>query len=735
MKNTVKILFSIIILLISSSFSLISQLPIYLDDTKSLDERVADALKRLTLQEKVELCSAQSLFTSPGVPRLGIPELHMSDGPHGIRQEQKWDEWGDAGFTNDSSTAFPALTCLAATWNPALSYQYGNAIGEEARYRNKEILLGPGVNIYRTPLNGRNFEYLGEDPYLASKMVVPYIQGVQSNGVSACVKHFALNNQEDHRMNIEVKVSDRALNEIYLPAFKAAVTEGKVWAVMGAYNKFRGQFACQNEYLLNKILKNNWAFDGVVISDWGGAHGTKECALNGLDIEMGTSTNGLTESRKNSFSSYYLANPYLKLLESGELPITSLDNKARRILKLIFRTSLNRQRPYGSFITDEHYLVAQRIAEEGIVLLKNESQLLPINFNQNIKIAVIGENAIRQLTKGGGSSELKVKKEISPLQALENRFGTAKIKFSLGYASGNPEYGKAIQPKFNIDSLKRAAVQLAKNVDIVIFFGGLNKNYQQDCEGGDRVTYNLPFGQNELISELVSANKNTIVVITSGNAVAMPWVNQVPSIIQSWYLGSMAGIALTNIISGEINPSGKLPFSYPIRLSDCGAHSFGQKAYPGENNIVEYTEDLLVGYRWFDTKKIKPLFSFGHGLSYTSFKYGKVELDRNKLSGDDKILVSIPIKNTGKLIGSETVQLYIADRDCSVLRPLKELKSFCKINLKPNEEKVVTFEINIQMLKFFDDITNSWILEKGKFGIYIGTSSSDIKSISEFEYQ
>ena len=399
--------------------------PAYLDAGRPIEERVEDALARMTLEEKVALCHAQSKFSSAGVPRLGIPEMWMSDGPHGIRAEKLWDEWDDAGWTSDSCTAFPALTCLAATWNPTLADTYGQAVGEEARYRNKAVLLGPGVNIYRTPLNGRNFEYMGEDPFLASAMVVPYIQGVQRNGVAACVKHFAVNDQETDRFNVEVKIDDRTLHEIHLPAFKAAVHDGGVWAVMGSYSIYKGQHCCHNQYLLRDLLKRDWGFDGVVISDWGGTHDTREAALNGLDMEMGSWTNGLTLSWSNAYNEYFLADPFLELLRSKEIDEEIVNDKARRILRLMFRTTMNPDRPYGSFATKEHALIGRKIAQEGIVLLKNQDNLLPLDPKQPRKILVVGENAKKMMTLGGGSSVLKVNYVISPLQGIENYFSPA----------------------------------------------------------------------------------------------------------------------------------------------------------------------------------------------------------------------------------------------------------------------------------------------------------------------
>ena len=730
----------LVILLFACSIGTLSaQTPVYLDDAQPIEARVKDALSRMTLEEKVALCHAQSKFSSAGVPRLGIPELWMSDGPHGVRAEINWNDWGYANWTNDSITAFPALTCLAATWNPEMSAKYGKAIGEEARYREKDVLLGPGVNIYRTPMNGRNFEYMGEDPYLASIMCVPYIQELQKNGVAACVKHYALNNQELWRGHIDVNLSDRALYEIYLPAFKAAVEKGGAWSIMGSYNKIRGQHACHNDFILNKILKNDWKFDGCVITDWGGAHDTYEAAINGLDIEMGSYTNGLTSESAFTFNDYYLAHPYLALLKEGKVPMSTIEDKASRILRMIFRTAMNRQKPYGAVCTDEHYATAREIGNEGIVLLKNApivkkgAPLLPIDAAKYQNILVVGDNAVRLLNQGGGSSELKVKDMVSPLDGLRAVYGD-KVQYAKGYAAGRPMYGRADEiPQAVMDSLRAEAVEMAKKADLVILVGGLNKNHFQDCEGGDRLQYGLPFGQNELIEALQSVNKNLVLVLLSGNAVEMPWVAKVPAIVQGWYLGSMGGKSLADVLSGTVNPSGKLPFSFPAKLTDCAANAFDALSYPGDSIKQVYKEDVLVGYRWHDTKKLPALFSFGHGLSYTTFAYGKPVASAKTMTTDGTLAVTIPVKNAGSVAGKEIIQLYVGDEKCSVLRPAKELKHFTKIALEPGEEQVVSFTLTPDDLKFYDEAASAWTLEPGKFKVYIGSSSTDIRGIVPFE--
>ena len=724
-------------LLATLLFSVVSmaarcQTAVYLDDTQPLEVRVQDALRRMTREEKVAMCHAQSKFTSPGCPRLGIPELHWSDGPHGVRMEINWNDWGHANWTNDSCTAFPALTCLAATWNTELSGLYGECVGAEARYREKDVLLGPGVNIYRTPLNGRNFEYMGEDPLLAARMCVPYIKGLQANGVAASVKHFALNNQELWRGHIDVEVSERALREIYLPAFKAAATEGGAWTFMGSYNKYRGEWVCENERLLRQILKDEWQWDGVVVSDWGAVHSTVKTAKAGLDVEMGSYTNGLTsEATGFSYDDYYFAKPYLKALRDGEVSEDCLNDQASRILRLIFRTAMNRSKPYGEMTTQRHYDACRQIAAEGIVLLKNERDrrtrkpLLPIDTTKHKRILVVGENATKNLCEGGGSSELKPRHLVSPLQGMERRFGKDHVAYAKGYASGAFTYDhENIIPQHVYDSLRAEAVAAAAEADIIVFVGGLNKNWRQDCENGDRVSMDLPFSQDLLIEALIATGKPLVAVFLTGNAYAMPWLKDVPAVVQAWYMGTEGGSAIADILSGDVAPSGKLPFAFPARLQDCAPHSFDKMAYPGDSVREIYREDILVGYRWHDTKRVPPLFPFGHGLSYVTFTYGKASV---ALNGDSKWTVSVPVTNNGTMEASEVVQLYVGDDKCTVLRPKKELKAFAKVKGKPGETATATMSVSRDDLMFWSEKDNGWKLEPGTFTLYIGSSSADIR--------
>lgn len=694
--------------LVVSSCSLHVPSP-YLDGRLSEEQRVEDALQRMTLEEKVGVLHAQSRFSSRGVPRLGIPELWCSDGPHGIRAEVLWDSWKQAGWTNDSCTAYPALTALAATWNPRLSHLYGVSIGEEARYRKKNVLLGPGCNIYRTPLCGRNFEYMGEDPCLASKMVVPYIKGVQEQGVAACVKHYALNNQELHRHTTNVIVSERALNEIYLPAFKAAVVEGGVWAVMGSYNLYKDQHCCHNEYL-TKILKEDWKFDGVLISDWGGTHDGTQAVNNGLDLEFGTTTDGLGTAVDNAYDSFYLSQPYLARLKSGKESVEVLDEKVRRVLRLQMRTNLAPNQFQGRFVCPEHSAAARKIGGESIVLLKNEDNILPLKAD---KILVVGENATRIMTTKGGSSALKTKYEVTPLDGLRTAMENAEITYVQGYSSTEDlDFGEA--------------VAAAESSDVVLFFGGLNKNRKQDAESDDRVSYELPYRQSELIAALAEVNKNIVVVNISGNAVAMPWAMDVKGIIQSWYLGSESGNCIADVLTGKVCPGGKLPYTIPVALEDGPVRTEAQ--YPGiprseepDKKTVwdeEYSEDIFVGYRWYEKQSIKPLFAFGYGLSYTSFEISDIKASEKR--------VECIVRNVGPVSGSEVVQVYVSmpGKD----RPLKELKAFEKVFLESGEKKKVVIKLKPEDFMQYDD---SWILEKGEYTIHVGTSSDRImESIS-----
>ena len=725
---------AIALMLSTTSVSAQKTKPIFLDNNAPIEQRIEDALSRMTLHEKIQVIHAQSKFTSAGVPRLGIRQLNMDDGPHGVREELEWNTWSPAHWTNDSIVAFPSLTCLAATWNRDLSALYGNALSEEFAFRGKDILLGPGVNMARLPLNGRAFEYMGEDPYLAGEMVVPYIKAAQANGVACCIKHFFMNNQEVDRFTANVNVSERAVNEIYLPAFKKAVEEAHVWSVMGSYNLWQDIHCCNNDSLLNGILKRQWGFDGVVVSDWGGTTDTWQAATGGLDIEMGSYTDGKTKESEYTYDDYYMARPLETLIKEGKLDVSYLDDKVRRVLRTMFRTCMNPDKAIGKQCSEDHYEVCQAIGEEGITLLRNEKNILPIAPERYKKILVVGENATRLLTQGGGSSELKTLRDISPLEAIKKLYGD-KVDYAQGYLSGRAMYDHVdeVNPSERL-RLREEALRKAKNADLIIYIGGLNKNHKEDCENGDRLGYDLSFEQNELIDGLARIQKNIIVITFGGNPYAMPWLHKIKGLLHCWYLGSMGGDALAGVLSGKVNPSGKLPVTFAKTIEDYPYYEYGTKAYPGVDKQVYYSEGIYIGYRHFDTRKIEPQFPFGYGLSYTTFKYGKPALTSTHITNDSPITVSVPVTNTGKVSGKEIVQLYISDLECRVDRPRKELKNFVKLDLAPGETKMAEFTITLDDLKYYSEAIHGWTIEPGTFRAYLSTNSSDEDCYVEFSY-
>ena len=686
--------------------------PIYLDTRQPRQARVEDLLHRLTLEEKVSLLHGDSKFSTAAIPRLGIPRRWLSDGPHGVREEIGPDSWNPAGRTDDFATCMPAQIALASTWDPALARTEGEAIGQEALARGKQVMLGPGVNIQRTPLCGRNFEYLGEDPFLAGQMAAGYIRGVQSQGVASCVKHFAANNQEWERGSINVEMDERTLREIYLPAFRTAVQEAGVLAVMGAYNQFRGQHCCENDLLLNKILKSEWGFQGLVVSDWGGTHDTREAARNGLDLEMGT--------EKGSYDDYYLAAPYLAGIHSGEYPMPLLDDKVRRNLRVMFATSLFDTRKPGSINTAAHQATARRVAEQGVVLLKNEGAALPLDPLRIHSLAVIGENAVAHQAHGGDSSAIKAFYEITPLQGIIKRAGGGiNVTYDQGYgAKGGPD-------------LVRQAVAAAKHADVAIVFAGLGHGRFCDTEGTDRKDLRLPYGQDELISKVRQANPKTIVVLVSGSPVQMdPWLADVPAVLEAWYSGMEGGNALARVLFGDVSPSGKLPCTFPKRLEDSPAHAC--KAYPGANGMVRYEEGLLVGYRYFDTKEVEPLFPFGFGLSYTHFQYSDFKLAPGAAPDGPLVTVGFALANTGDRDGAEVAQVYIHQCQPSLPRPFKELKGFQKTFLEAHERQTVSIPLTLGAFEFYDPNQQGWVAEKGEYEIYVCSSSRDIRLAGKF---
>ena len=706
---------------------------VYLDPNAPIEERVKDALSRMTTHEKVQILHAQSKFTSAGVPRLGIRQLNMDDGPHGVREELEWNTWNPAQWTNDYIVAFPSLTCLASTWNTELSSAYGNAVSEEFAFRGKDIMLGPGVNIQRTPLNGRAFEYMGEDPFLAGEMVVPYIKSAQANGVACCLKHFVLNDQETDRFGINVNVSERAMNEIYLAPFRRAVEKAHVWTIMGSYNKWKGVHCCHNDELLNGILKRDWKWDGALVSDWGGAVDTYEAATGGLDIEMGTYTDGKTTESKFGYEMYHLGNPFEQLLKEGKVPMEVLDEKASRVLRTIFRTAMNPKKVIGNQCSEAHYDVCRQIGEEGIVLLKNDRNILPLNpakYKKYSQILVVGENATRSLTKGGGSSELKTLRDISPLEELQRNY-EQMIMYAQGYYSGRAMYDHVDRlDAHKQDSLKAEALEMAKGADLIIFIGGLNKNTRQDCENGDRESYDLPYGQNELISELAKIQKNIVVVTFGGNPYNMPWLKDVAGLVHCWYLGSESGKALVNVLNGTVCPSGKLPVTFAQKYEDYPYVQYGKEAYPGVDREVHYKEDIFVGYRHFSTNNVKPLFPFGYGLSYTTFAYNKPTAQKT----GNNINVSVTVTNTGKVAGKETAQVYVTMPQTTTPRPVKELKAFAKTRLlEPGESETLNMTLPVDELAVYQEEERGWDIIDGTYTFNVGANVNDIKGKVEVE--
>lgn len=688
--------------------------PAYLDPSRPLEARVEDLLSRMTTEEKVALVHADNRFSTAAVPRLRVPQRQLSDGPHGVREETVGRDVSQAvGRTDDFATFMPALVGLAATWNKELADAYGMTLGEEARWRGKQIMLAPGMNIMRTPLNGRNFEYLGEDPFLVSRMVVPYILGEQVWGVASCAKHFVANDQEFERNTINVEMDERALREIYLPPFKAAVEEAGVLTVMSAYNKFRGTYCSENDYLLNKILKDEWGFKGLVVSDWNAVHSTRGSVLNGLDLEMGTVG--------KPFDEFYLARPFLEGVRKGEFPVSALDDKARRNLRVMFATgAFNDAASPGAINTKEHQATARRVAEESFVLLKNDANALPLDPEKLTSVAVVGENAVRLQAYGGGSARIKAFYEVAPLEGILRRVGErVNVTYSTGYGE-----------KAGADAAERA-VRAARQADVVIYVGGLNHALGLDSEGADRKDLRLPYAQDELLNRIVEANPRTIVVLLGGGPVEMGrWLARAPALLYAWYPGMEGGNALARVLFGDASPSGRLPFTFPARLEDSPAHALG--AYPGKDGTVRYEEGLLVGYRWFDAKKVAPLFPFGHGLSYTRFEYSNLRLVEDKSVKWPALAVTFDLTNTGDRAAAEVAQVYVSDLKSSLPRPVKELKGFAKVFLKPGERRTVAFDLYRDAFAFYDPARRAWVAERGDFRIQVGASSRDIRLESGF---
>ena len=694
-----------------------------------MEKRIEKLIKKLTLEEKVGLLHGNSKFYVAGVERLGIPEWSLSDGPHGVRAEINRHDWAYAGWTNDSASYFPTGTAFAAAWNPELAYRRGEVLGEEARWRKKDVLLGPGVNIIRSPLCGRNFEYMSEDPYMNSVLAVAYIKGLQSRDVACSVKHFAVNNQETNRTTVDVECSERALREIYLPAFKAAVQEGGALTVMAAYNKFRGEFCAENNYLVCKILRNEWGFDGVYVTDWGAAHSTIPSMEAGLDLEMGTLI--------DKYEDWYYANPLIEAVKSGKIPMSLVDEKVGDVLRVMIKTNvLDPKKRFGpgSMNTKEHQQATYDAAAEAIVLLKNQNNLLPLDFSSIKSLAVIGDNATRKHSNGGLSSEIKAVYEVTPLEALRAKWGDkVDIRFAQGYeklstfveGSNNGQSSGTFSSKTQeSDALLKEAVEVARTSDVALLVCGLNHDY--DTESFDRLNMDIPYGQVELIQEVVKANPRTIVVMIAGSPLNMAAVDICsPAIVWAWFNGMEGGNALVDVLSGKVNPSGKMPFTTPVSLDQSPAHALGN--FPGRDLKVNYEEDILVGYRWFDTKGLPVVYPFGYGLSYTTFNYSNLNTDKKTYDQADTIQATFTLTNTGDREGAEVAQLYVSDPVCSVMRPVKELKGFKKVFLKPGESRRITLDIPVSSLAFYSEAQSQFVVEPGEFILQLGASTSDIK--------
>lgn len=694
-----------------------------------MEKRIEKLIKKMTLEEKVGLLHGNSKFYVAGVERLGIPEWSLSDGPHGVRAEINRHDWAYAGWTNDSASYFPTGTAFAAAWNPELAYRRGEVLGEEARWRKKDVLLGPGVNIICSPLCGRNFEYMSEDPYMNSVLAVAYIKGLQSRDVACSVKHFAVNNQETNRTTVDVECSERALREIYLPAFKAAVQEGGALTVMAAYNKFRGEFCAENNYLVRKILRNEWGFDGVYVTDWGAAHSTVPSMEAGLDLEMGTLI--------DKYEDWYYANPLIDAVKSGKVPMSLVDEKVGDVLRVMIKTNvLDPKKRFGpgSMNTKEHQQATYDAAAEAIVLLKNQNNLLPLDFSSIKSLAVIGDNATRKHSNGGLSSEIKAVYEVTPLGALRAKWGDkVDIRFAQGYeklstfveGSNNGQSSGTFSSKTQeSDALLKEAVEVARTSDVALLVCGLNHDY--DTESFDRLNMDIPYGQVELIQEVVKANPRTIVVMIAGSPLNMAAVDICsPAIVWAWFNGMEGGNALVDVLSGKVNPSGKMPFTTPVSLDQSPAHALGN--FPGRDLKVNYEEDILVGYRWFDTKGLPVVYPFGYGLSYTTFDYSNLNTDKETYDQADTIQATFTLTNTGDREGAEVAQLYVSDPVCSVMRPVKELKGFKKVFLKPGESRRITLDIPVSSLAFYSEAQSQFVVEPGEFILQLGASASDIK--------
>ena len=697
--------------------------------THDFDSEIDEIIGQMTLEEKTGMLHGTSMFTTAGIDRLGVPELKMADGPLGVREEISRDSWAPAGLDNDFATYYPAGGGLSATWNTELAYKFGNSVGEESRARNKDVLLSPAINIIRTPLGGRTYEYFTEDPYLNKKLTVPFIVGLQENDVAACVKHYAANNQETNRNFVDVQIDERTLREIYLPAFKSAVSEAKAYSMMGAYNKFRGEYLCENSYMLNDVLRDEWGFEGIVISDWAAVHTSVNSLNSGLDVEMGT---------PKPFNEFFLADPLIDSVKAGKISESEIDIHIKRILQLMhtLKSMGDEKRQTGSINTEEHFKDAYDIASESVVLLKNDNNLLPINLSEIKSVAVIGNNATKKNALGGFGAGVKTKREVTSLEGLTNKLPkSVKVNYAEGYQERyapkkDAIFGEVTQERVEtIDEIDpkilEEAINAAKNSDLAIIFAGSNRDFE--TEASDRADLELPFGQEKLIEEVLKVNPNTIVVLIAGAPFDINSITEKSSaLVWSWFNGSEGGNALADILLGNVNPSGKLPWTMPKSLNDSPAHA--TNSFPGDKT-VSYDEGLLVGYRWFDTKNVEPLYPFGYGLSYTNFDIKNARTDKNDAYLiDESIYITVDVENTGNMDGKEVLQLYTSKKESKVKRAAQELKGFEKVLVNKGETTKVTFELPVNELAYYNVEKKQWIVESGSYSIKIGNSSRELKA-------
>lgn len=697
-------------------------------ETNDEEAGITSLVAEMTLEEKVHMLHGDGKFNSAGVARLGIPDLTSTDGPLGVREEIQKDSWAPAGWDNDFATFFPAGGGLSSTWNLELARRFGVAIGEEARARGKDVLLAPAVNLIRSPLGGRNFEYFTEDPFLNKKLVVPYITGIQDQDVAACVKHYAINNQETLRGTIDVQADERTIREMYLPVFEAAVKEGDAYSVMSAYNRFRGAYLSENDYMLNTILRDEWGFEGFVMSDWGAVHSTKESALYGLDIEMGTE---LTD-----YSQWYFSDALIAAVRGGEVPEVVVDEKVKNILRVMQKINAidTTGRAKGAINTPEHLQVAYDVAAESVVLLKNANNILPLNRGAVKSIAMIGDNAKRKHANQGFGAGVKTTTEVTPYEALVAKYPGIELNYALGYKEQYLEndldraWGLPIDYTPN-EQLVAEAVAAARKSDVAIVFAGSNRLVETEAE--DRKDLRLPFGQEALISAVKAANPNTVVVIVAGAPYDVAEVHQtVDGLVWSWFNGSRAGDAIVDVLFGAVNPSGKLPVTFPRKLEDAPAHA--TNSFPGGPDVVAYEEGILVGYRWFDAREVEPFYPFGYGLSYTTFEYAGLSTDQPAYPADGVVKVMLKVKNTGNVAGKEIIQLYTGKNETTISRATRELKGFAKVTLEAGEEKIVTVEIPASELAFYDVEKMGWSVEPGEYQLFAAASSRDIRATAAF---